>query len=281
METFNENSLPLVKKNITLNGIELTLVTHQQDQVHGSMFRGEFPLCPSYLAELEVLQSAIKPDYQVIDAGANIGSVAIVLAKTEPSATIYCFEPDEVNFALLNMNIALNGIHNIKPFNYALGKKQELIDLYLSKTNFGDHRSVKTSKNALNENSFDISANKVLKVNPYQFLKETLSLTEPGFIDLIKIDTQGADLEILEACIPLLKKDALVAIEYSPYHLDINGTTKEDIATILSCFSAIQKINPLGDQPRLSNIDISALFTFYDQQYQHYHTEYDLLLRSR
>lgn len=279
MEKPNSQEM-FVKKNIELNGVELTLITHRHDKVHGAMFRGEFSLCKSYLAELEVLQDTVRPGYQIIDAGANIGSIAITLAKTEPGATIYCFEPDILNFSLLNLNIILNQVSNIKTFNYALGKKREFIEMYLSKTNFGDHRSAKCLKNDLNEACFTRSASKILKVNPIEFFKELLTTDDLRIIDLIKIDTQGADFEILGACIPLLKSDAVVAIEYSPYHLDANGTTKEEIAEVLQYFSQIYKINSLELTPRLTAMDLWSVFDFYNQHYQHYSSEYDLILKN-
>lgn len=272
---------PLIRKDICLNGIEITLVTHRQDKVHGGMFRGEFPICKSYLALLEVLQNTIKPGDQVLDIGANIGSVAIVLAKTQPEATIHCFEPDVLNFSLLNINLILNNVTNVITYNYALGKQREFIDMYLSTTNFGDHRSFNTTKNDLGESRFTRSASKVEKVHPLEFLTDSLKLDDPRFVDLVKIDTQGADFEILEACLPLLKKEAVVAIEYSPYHLEANGTTQEDIVDLLQHFSHIQKINPLDTSPRLTDIDLWSLLAFYDQQAQHYSTEFDLLLKMK
>lgn len=270
---------PLIKKNIVLNGIEITLITHCQDKVHGAMLRGEFPLCKSYLALLEALQNTIQPHHQVLDIGANVGSIAIVLAKTQPEATIYCFEPDVLNFSLLNINIILNNVTNVRTFNYALGKHREFIDMYLSTSNFGDHRSVKTTKNDLNERYFTKSASKVEKVNPLEFLTSSLQLEEARHFDLVKIDTQGADFEILEACLPLLKQEAVVAVEYSPYHLEANGTSKDDIVELLPHFSQIQKINPLDKYPRLTDLDLWSLLEFYDDQAQHYSTEYDLLLK--
>ncbi len=271
--------LPLVISDVELNGIALKLATHLQDRVYGSIFRGERSPDIKYLAELDFLQKTIKPGHQVVDAGANIGSVAITLAKAQPKAIIYCFEPDSLNFSLLNINILLNGVNNIRAFNYALGKKQEYIQMYLSNNNFGDHRSTKCNKNDLGENSFRISATKVLKVNLYDFFKEYLNLgNDSKFIDLMKIDTQGADFEILETCIPLLKDDSVVTIEYCPYHLDANGTTKESVERILKNFSIKRIINPLGHRPALSDVTTQAVLNHYEVQHRHCRTYFDMVL---
>jgi hypothetical protein len=156
----------------------------------------------------------------------------------------------------------------------------EIFSFIVSTNNFGDHRTVKSTKNSLHEDSFIKSDTKVLKVNPFEFFEELFGLNAPKSIDLVKIDTQGADFEILESCIPLLKEDAIVEIEYSPYHLEINGIDKKHITAILSNFSSVRKINRMGTLPRLSNIDISSLLKFYDQHYQYYKTEYNLVLSN-
>lgn len=271
--------LPMVISDVELNGVTLKLATHLQDRVHGSIFRGEKPPDRKYLAELDFLQKTIKPGYQVVDVGANIGSVAITLAKVEPKATIYCFEPDSTNFTLLNLNILLNEVKNVKPFNYALGKKQQYIQMYLSNNNFGDHRSIKCNKNDLGENTFRMSETKVLKVNLYDFFKEYLSLgADSKFIDLIKIDTQGADFEILETCIPLLKDNSVVTIEFSPYHLDANGTTKESVANILKNFPNKKIINPPGHPIALADVTTQSVLDYYEAQYQHRRTYFDMVL---
>ncbi len=274
--------LPIAICDVEVNGVALKLATHLQDKVHGSIFRGERALDGRHLAELDILQKAIKPGHLVIDAGANIGSVSITLAKVQPEAVIYCFEPDSVNFCLLNINILLNGVKNIRAFNYALGKKQEYIHMYLSNNNYGDHRSIKCNKNDLGENLFRLSDTKALKVNPYDFFKEYLGLKDDSkVIDLIKIDTQGADFEILEACIPLLKDDSTVTIEYSPYHLEANGTTKEAVESTLKNFSGIKIIHPLGHRPSLGDLNVQSVLDFYDAQYQHCHTYFDMVLMKQ
>jgi hypothetical protein len=72
------------------------------------------------------------------------------------------------------------------------------------------------------------------------FLKEALGEKCPTTFELIKIDTQGSDFKILESCLPLIKPSSTILIEYSPFHLYLNGTSKEQIERILDRFKIIK-----------------------------------------
>jgi tRNA1(Val) A37 N6-methylase TrmN6 len=60
-----------------------------------------------------------RPDAQrVIDLGSGIGSVAIMLAHALPEATIAAVEAQEISFALLERNVARNGLGDRMPLFY-------------------------------------------------------------------------------------------------------------------------------------------------------------------
>lgn len=56
----------------------------------------------------------------VIDVGANIGVVSILLAKRHPDLRILAFEPNPRSFADLERNISLNKTDNVKAINLAV-----------------------------------------------------------------------------------------------------------------------------------------------------------------
>ncbi|MFY0802930.1 FkbM family methyltransferase [Peribacillus frigoritolerans] len=251
---------PFVKANIVFDGIHLEFLTHKEDVIVGDCLRNGV-VFENHI--LNYLKSIIKPGSRVLDAGANIGAIAIPLAKAQPSATIYCFEPDPLNYSLLILNITLNDINNIIAFNYALGEKDEFITFFRNDHNYGDHR---TSRIPINHKSFKSSPNRIHMVNPVTFLKQSLGQQSPNYFDIIKIDTQGADFEILESCLPLIKADSEVVIEYSPIHLRQYGTPKAKIKDIISYFSSIEvlghTISSTSKEKVLSDFDI--LHSFYD-----------------
>ena len=75
---------PLVVSRLAIGPIELSVVTHEADAVLGAMLRGERSMCPHVLGELDFMLGVLKPGAVVLDVGANLGLVTLVLAKAEP-----------------------------------------------------------------------------------------------------------------------------------------------------------------------------------------------------
>ncbi|MDC3315697.1 FkbM family methyltransferase [Candidatus Thioglobus sp.] len=132
----------------------------------------------------------------VFDIGGNIGITSIYLSSIFPDAKIYTFEPMPENFEILQKNISQ--YKNIRAFNYGLGSKNGNFKVYLSNDpeNFGGI-SFYPDAHGNQEKSY-ISC-EVKNVN------EIINDLEVESIDLIKIDTEGAEYDILST----LKVDIL------------------------------------------------------------------------
>lgn len=139
------------------------------------------------------------PDYVapevILDIGANIGVTARYLAHRFPKARVICFEPVPENFAILQKNIA--GIPRISAHNFGLGSEDLELDLVIptgsdyNKGGFSLHSAATDGPKA-----------RVLIRNA------TTALNELGIhkVDVIKIDTEGAEYDILTALpAPLLR----------------------------------------------------------------------------
>ena len=132
----------------------------------------------------------------VFDIGGNIGITSIYLSSIFPDAKIYTFEPIPDNFKILKKNI--QNYNNIEAFNFGLGSKNGNFKVYLSNDpeNFGGI-SFYPDAHGNQEKSY-ISC-EVKNVN------EIINDLEVESIDLIKIDTEGAEYDILST----LKVDIL------------------------------------------------------------------------
>ncbi len=71
----------------------------------------------------------------VIDIGAHVGIVSIVLAKINPKIIIHAFEPIPTNYNTLIENIKINNIKNIKPHNLAVTKDGRDILMIINNNN--------------------------------------------------------------------------------------------------------------------------------------------------
>jgi FkbM family methyltransferase len=74
-------------------------------------------------SELDILFQVLKPGDIVLDVGANIGTHAVALAKkVTATGVVLAFEPQALTFQLLNANVALNALVNVRCLNVAVGE---------------------------------------------------------------------------------------------------------------------------------------------------------------
>lgn len=135
-------------------------------------------------------QAALDPGSvrTVLDIGANIGSTALYFARLFPNARVFAFEPVPENFALLEKNIA--NCPRIRGFNFGLGADDAILELAASDNpaNFGGY-----SRHAAGT---DPAHTVRVTVRAVGTVFAELALEQ---VDVIKVDTEGAEYEILTA----------------------------------------------------------------------------------
>ena len=139
-----------------------------------------------------------------IDIGANIGKYTELLLK-ETAAKVVAFEP--LPDAYLDLKkIELKNLDRLKVFNQAIGEKNEFLEL-----NYASSKSEKASfSDHLEKLSFyDFDNNKKIKMKILTldtFIEENLDDFNQTEIDLIKIDTEGFELEVIKGATKTIKK---------------------------------------------------------------------------
>ena len=93
-------------------------------------------------AEIEAFRTFLQPGDNIIEAGSNIGSHTLPLAKIiGPAGSLWAFEPQRFIFQMMCGTLALNGIENVTPLNAAAGSEAGEIGVpamdYSSVNNFG------------------------------------------------------------------------------------------------------------------------------------------------
>ena len=143
--------------------------------------------------EIRVLSSFISNRSEIIDVGANIGTHALGFAALSPCVTINCFEAQNDVSLILAANIGLNQIKNAKVFNCVVGSEIGVEFI---------------SPNDLSKSS-NIGAFRVSSGGEFPILKVPLdSFNFKNRISLIKIDVEGAEVDVLRGALKLIERDS-------------------------------------------------------------------------
>ena len=143
------------------------------------------------------------PDFkpkQIIDIGANVGATALYFAKHYPNAQVYCYEPNASNFHFLEINTS--EIKNIMRINLGLSDRNERRKLYIGRNQCLQH-SVYPS----------IEVSDAFEYIELKSASEEISkyLANPC---ILKIDTEGCEVQILRDIGNLLHHISLIYLEY-------------------------------------------------------------------
>lgn len=118
----------------------------------------------------------------IIDAGANIGLASLYFHNRFPQATIYAMEPDHKNYQALQHQV--KDIAEVKTFHLALWKQKEMLSLQSAGADAWGIQ-VQAGKENANVQGIDLTA----------FMQEQ----KIEQIDLLKIDIEGAEVELFQA----------------------------------------------------------------------------------
>jgi len=127
----------------------------------------------------------------VFDVGANYGFYTLQASRLVGSdGLILAFEPHPDTYKGLLTNLSLNNVRNVRTFNVAVGEFDGHVRLYIH-TNSGECSTYRKSKRWI-----DVESTKL------DTIVERLGIT----VNLIKIDVEGAELDVLKGARKTLKK---------------------------------------------------------------------------
>jgi FkbM family methyltransferase len=158
----------------------------------------------------EIYSINLNSDNPVIfDLGAHIGLSTLYFKSLYPKSTITCFEPNPNITPLLEENISLNNIGNIKIEEVALGKKDSKKDFYIDSSGYGAFSTASFKKDAWDGSQ---------KSRSIEVKVERLSKYIDRKINLLKMDIEGAEKNVLEELeeTDSLRKIENIIIEYHP-----------------------------------------------------------------
>ena len=116
----------------------------------------------------------------VIDIGANVGAFALWASQRWPGSIIHCYEPVPTNFEMLQQNLSCLDHHRVHMNNFAIGDTTRT-QMLLGKNNCGE------------ASFFDIGEQTAQTIRV-----ETKDAAVLPQAHVLKVDTEGSEIEILE-----------------------------------------------------------------------------------
>lgn len=154
--------------------------------------------------EYDVPYQADKP--VILDIGANIGGFAIWAMRRWPGCRVHCYEPLPDNFALLKSNLGHVAGGAVTLNNFAIGNP-DLTQLHVGLNNCGE------------ASFYDLGEQSTTSVEV-----ETKAPNVLPKAQIVKIDTEGSEIDILER-MPSLDYE-VVMLEY---HSESNRRKADDL----------------------------------------------------
>lgn len=179
----------------------------------------------TYEAEVsDIIEQHLQDGSVFIDIGANVGYFTRMAArKVNSSGKVYAFEADYANYNALNNNTI--GLDNIVTMNLAVSSENGFTEFHQS-SHSSCHSLVETD-NYLNGDQW---------VCPSITLDKFWSLyLDETYIDLVKIDVEGAELFVLEGMDRMIDRQKVgsVVLEYCPAFLRETGLSREKLVRLL------------------------------------------------
>ena len=153
-----------------------------------------------------LLDAYLRPGMTYFDVGAHFGQYVLVAAKrVGPSGSVHAFEPTRETYAQLEANLRLNDFPWVIANHNAVYDRVSVMELKLCVNGKGEFNSLGKPMRP-DEEVVGVERVPAITLDGYCLDKNIQK------IDLLKIDVEGAELNVLRGARDLLKKGQVTAI---------------------------------------------------------------------
>jgi len=178
--------------------------------------------------EFAFIDRVLCPGMTFVDVGANEGLYTLFAAqRAGPSGRVIAIEPSSRERAILHANLARNRIENVTVVPHALADKRGTAELKIAPRLHGGHN---TLGQLIYESDAEVARESVT-VETFDGLVERLEL---AWVDVVKIDVEGAELKLLSGGRNLLSRQRpILLIEANDEALKRQGASTEALVDLL------------------------------------------------
>jgi FkbM family methyltransferase len=140
--------------------------------------------------------------HTILDIGANVGATAVYFHAAYPTAKIFCYEPSLENYQCLKENTKYFP-NQIQAFHYGLFNQDDEVPLYQGATNTAQNSVMKSGETS-----------QISEVIQLRNVKEELQRLNLSDISILKIDTEGCEIPILQELFNYTQNIDIIYLEY-------------------------------------------------------------------
>ena len=172
-----------------------------------------------------LFEEVVDPGMTVVDVGANLGVYTVLGARaTGPTGRVVSFEPDPATCALLGDTVALNGFGNVDVVAKAVAADEGRATFYRFEGHSGIGSLCKPNARGGTE-TIDVETTT---------LDGELDRLGVEHVDVVKLDVQGAEIEVLRGAASVLARDhPRLFVEFWPHAFENMGVDPWELPTLI------------------------------------------------
>ncbi|MDA1132733.1 MAG: FkbM family methyltransferase [Proteobacteria bacterium] len=184
-----------------------------------------------------ILETVLKRGMTVLDIGANVGYYALMEYRcVGPTGRIVAVEPSPQNAALLERNLALNGVRNVSLFHGAISDRPGTRQLALSAFS--------------NLHSFHGEESPTGEVIDVEMRTVPQAMEGSGAPDLIRMDVEGHEVEVLNGMLDAVERGEMAPMILFETHRRKYGPDHDLVAPLRRLFACGYHARYIGSSSR-------------------------------